>query len=140
MRLVLAIVKKEFLQLRRDPRLIAFILFFPVVLMTLFGLALKLEPENVRMAYVDKDQSLFSNLIKTNILTEGYFELVEVGSDADIRRAIQLGNARAGLYIPGDFSLPLPASAQLPLFVLALAGFAIAFTAISIFNFRKYLD
>ena len=112
MRSILAIMNKEFLQLRRDPRLIGFILFFPVVLMTLFGLALKLEPENVAMAYVDRDQSLFSNLIKTNIWTEGYFQLYEVEDEAAIRRAIQNGDARAGLYIPEDFSDQLTQNRQ----------------------------
>lgn len=112
MKPVLAIMKKELLQLRRDPRLIGFILFFPVILMTLFGLALKLEPENVRMAYVDQDQSLFSNLIKTNIWSEGYFQLYEVDSEEAIRHAIQLGEARAGLFIPGDFSDELTENKQ----------------------------
>jgi ABC-2 type transport system permease protein len=104
MKLILAMTKKEFLQLRRDPRLVGFILFFPVLLMILFGLALKLEPENVRMAYVDNDQSLFSDLIKTNIWSEGYFMLYEVADETAIVRDIQLGRARAGLYIPDNFS------------------------------------
>jgi ABC-2 type transport system permease protein len=104
MKLILAMTKKEFIQLRRDPRLVGFILFFPILLMILFGLALKLEPENVRMAYVDNDQSLFSDLIKTNIWSEGYFMLYEVADETAIVRDIQLGRARAGLYIPGNFS------------------------------------
>jgi ABC-2 type transport system permease protein len=104
MKLVLAMTRKEYIQLRRDPRLVGFILFFPVLLMILFGLALKLEPENVRMAYVDNDQSLFSDLIKTNIWSEGYFMLYEVADEAAIIREIQLGRARAGLYIPDNFS------------------------------------
>ena len=107
MKLIMAMTRKEFLQLRRDPRLIGFILFFPILLMILFGLALKLEPENVRMAYVDNDQSLFSNLIKTNIWSEGYFRLYKVDDAAAIIRDIQLGKARAGLLISGDFSADL---------------------------------
>ncbi len=112
MKSVLAIMNKELLQLKRDPRLIGFILFFPIVLMILFGLALKLEPENVQMAYVDEDQSLFSNLIKTNIWTEGYFQLYEVENEAAIKNAIQKGEARAGLYIPGNFSYELTENNQ----------------------------
>ena len=107
MKLIMAMTRKEFLQLRRDPRLIGFILFFPILLMILFGLALKLEPENVRMAYVDNDQSLFSNLIKTNIWSEGYFRLYKVDDAAAIIRDIQLGKARAGLLVSGDFSADL---------------------------------
>ena len=107
MKLIMAIVRKEFIQLRRDPRLIAFIIFMPILLTTLFGYALKLEPDNVRMAYVDNDMSFFSSLIKTNIWSEGYFNLYEVGSVDEIRNEIRLGRARAGLYIPSVFSAEL---------------------------------
>ena len=101
---ILALMIKEFLQLRRDPRLIGFILFAPVVLMILFGLALKLEPKNVKMAYVDQDKSMFSDLIKTNIWNEGYFQLYEVADEASLRVEIQEGRAKAGLLISKGFA------------------------------------
>jgi len=101
---IIALMKKEFIQLRRDPRLIIFILMAPLVLMILFGLALKLEPENVKMAYVDKDRSIFSEMIKTNIWSESYFQLYEVESEQTIIREIRDGHAKAGLFIDGDFS------------------------------------
>jgi len=107
MKLILALVKKEFIQLGRDPRLLGFIVVMPIILTTLFGFALKLEPDNVKMAYVDKDPSMFSNLIKTNIWSEGYFNLYEVAEVSDIENEIRLGRARAGLYIPGNFSAEL---------------------------------
>lgn len=104
---IIAFVRKEFLQLRRDPRLISFIIMMPVVLFILFGLALKLEPDNVRMAYVDQDHSLFSDLIKTNIWNEGYFKLYEVKNEQSIIEEIRRGKARAGLFISKDFSAKL---------------------------------
>jgi len=112
MRHILALMKKEFLQLRRDPRLIGFIIMAPVVLLILFGLALKLEPEHVKMAYVDKDHSIFSDLIKTNIWNEGYFDLYEVEDEQAIIREIRDGRAKAGLYIAGDFSAELTENRQ----------------------------
>jgi ABC-2 type transport system permease protein len=112
MKLIWALIRKEFIQLRRDPRLVGFIIVMPIVLTTLFGFALKLEPDNVKMAYVDEDTSMFSNLIKTNIWSEGYFDLYEVDTVADIRNEIRLGRARAGLYIPGDFSAELAENNQ----------------------------
>lgn len=112
MKLILSLIRKEFIQLRRDPRLVGFIIVMPIVLTTLFGFALKLEPDNVRMAYVDKDPSIFSNLIKTNIWNEGYFDLYEVADLADIRDEIRSGHARAGLYIPEDFSAQLTENNQ----------------------------
>lgn len=101
---ILAFIRKEFIQLRRDPRLIAFIIMLPVIFFILFGLALKLEPDNVRMAYVDNDHSLFSDLIKTNIWSDGYFKLYPVKDEQTIIDEIRRGKAKAGLFISGDFS------------------------------------
>ena len=117
MKLILALIRKEFIQLRRDPRLVGFIIVMPIVLTTLFGFALKLEPDNVKMAYVDEDTSMFSNLIKTNIWSEGYFDLYEVDSVTDIQNEIRLGRARAGLYIPRDFSAQLSENDQPSVFL-----------------------
>ena len=61
--MILAIVKKELLQLRRDPRLIGLIVVMPLLLLVLFGIALKLELSNVRLAVFEEDQSVFCLLI-----------------------------------------------------------------------------
>jgi ABC-2 type transport system permease protein len=104
---ILVLIKKEFLQLRRDPRLITYIIMMPVVLFILFGLALKLEPESVRMAYVDQEHSFFSDLIRTNIWNEGYFKLYEVEDEATLIEEIRTGKAKAGLFIDKNFSAEL---------------------------------
>ena len=102
--MITAIIKKELLQLRRDPRLIIMIVVMPIVLLILFGVALKLEPQNVRMAYYDGDQSYFTNLIKTGLWSDGYFDLYEVESKQMIIEEIRSGRANAGLFIKSDFS------------------------------------
>ena len=109
---IYSMIRKEFLQLRRDPRLITFIIMMPVVLFILFGLALKLEPDNVKMAYVDQDRTLFSDLIKTNIWSDGYFELYEVEDEATIIDEIRRGKAKAGLFIGPEFSSELMENKQ----------------------------
>jgi len=110
--MIRAIAWKELLQLRRDPRLVVLIAVMPLVLLVLFGVALKLEPQNVRMAYVDGDRSLFTNLIRTSLWSDGYFDLYEVGSETDIREEIRAGRAKAGLFIGGDFSALLTENRQ----------------------------
>ncbi len=102
--MIMAIIKKELLQLRRDPRLIGLIVVMPLVMLILFGVALKLEPKNIKMAYVDNDQSLFSNLIKTGLWSDAYFKLYEVDSKEAIIEEIRAGRAKAGLYINSKFS------------------------------------
>jgi len=102
--MITAIIKKELLQLRRDPRLMALIIVMPLLLLILFGIALKLEPKNVKMAYVDDDQSIFTNLIKTGLWSDGYFKLYKVNTKQDIIEEIRSGRAKAGLSIDKDFS------------------------------------
>jgi ABC-2 type transport system permease protein len=109
---LIALVKKEFLQLWRDPRLIGFVVMAPVIFLILFGLALKLEPQNVKMAFVDQDASFFSHLIKTNIWNEGYFQLYPVADERTIVSEIRDGKARAGLFIGKEFSAELVENAQ----------------------------
>lgn len=107
-----ALIKKEFLQLARDPRLIGFILTAPVVMVILFGLALKLEPDNAPMAYADLDRSVFSHLIKTRLWSDGYFRLYPVADRQAVIEEIRAGRALAGLVIEADFSARLVENAQ----------------------------
>jgi len=110
--MIMPIIKKELLQLRRDPRLIALIVVMPLALLVLFGVALKLEPKNVKMAYLDEDRSFFSELIKTGLWSDGYFKLYTVGSKEQIIEEIRSGHAKAGMYIPKAFSAELTENRQ----------------------------
>ncbi len=102
--MIWTIVKKELIQLRRDPRLMGLIIVMPLVLMMLFAVALKLEPKNVKMAYLDEDRSFFSELIKTGLWSDGYFQMYEVPDEKAIIEEIRAGRASAGMYIKKDFS------------------------------------
>lgn len=110
--MITAIIKKELLQLRRDPRLIGLIVVMPLVMLILFGVALKLEPKNIRLAFVDNDHSFFTNSIKTGLWSDGYFDLYEVKTRQDIIEEIRAGRAKAGLFINNDFSALLVENKQ----------------------------
>lgn len=98
---------KELIEIRRDPRLVVFIFVFPVVLLILFGYALRLQLDNVTLAVFDEDRQLPSLLVKDRFASEGYLVPVEVDSLETMRRWIDEGKARAGLHIPKDFSAQL---------------------------------
>ena len=134
--MLIAIIKKELLQLRRDPRLVGLIIVMPMVMLILFGVALKLEPQNVRMAYFDDDQSIFSNLIKTGLWGDGYFDLYEVNTQQQIVEEIRSGRAVEiirGLLIKHTLFIDL-----LPAFS-ALLGFVFVFVFASLLKFKKTL-
>jgi len=110
--MISAIIKKELLQLRRDPRLIGLIVVMPLFLLILFGVALKLELSNVKLAVYDADKSIFSDLIKTGLWSEGYFDLYDVDSKEQIVEEIRAGRAKAGIYIAKEFSPKLVENRQ----------------------------
>ena len=112
MGIIKAIAIKEFKQLKSEPRLIGFIIFMPVLMLILFGYALRLEPKDVNMAFVDEDKSYFSNLIKTNLWSDGYFKLYEVQTKEDIVEEIRSGRARAGMFIQKTFTEELTDNKQ----------------------------
>ncbi|MGH9390496.1 MAG: ABC transporter permease, partial [Vicinamibacteria bacterium] len=99
-----AVVRKEFIHIRREPRLAAFIVGFPAVFVLLFGYALRLQIENVPLAMFDEDRSALSLLVKDQIVSEGSFDLTEVSSLEEARRRLDSGEARVAMHIPADFS------------------------------------
>ncbi|MBW2292774.1 MAG: ABC transporter permease [Deltaproteobacteria bacterium] len=101
------VFRKETIEIRRDPRLMVFIIAFPVLLLILFGYALRLQLDNVTMAVFDEDHQLPSLLVKDRFHQEGYLIPVEVESLEQMRQWIDDGRARAGLHIPKDFTASL---------------------------------
>ena len=62
MRIILNIIIKEFLQLKRDPRLFAIIFVAPVVQLILFGYAANLDVNTVPTAVFNQDHTSTSRL------------------------------------------------------------------------------
>lgn len=109
---ILPVFRKELIEIRRDPRLLVFIFAFPLLLLILFGYALRLQLDNVTLAVFDEDRQLPSLLVKDRFASEGYLMPVEVDSLETMRRWIDTGKARAGLHIPKDFSAQLVENEQ----------------------------
>lgn len=101
------VFRKELIEIRRDPRLMVFIVAFPVLLLILFGYALRLQLDNVTMAVFDEDRQLPAVMMKDRFHQEGYLIPVEVQSLEEMRRWIDTGRARAGLHIPQGFTASL---------------------------------
>ena len=105
---LLALIKKEFNQIRRDRRLAISLILPPVVQLTLFGFALSANVTNIRLGVVDDSRSPESReLIAT--LTESksfrlagyYFSVNELGD------AVSRGNVDAGVVVPYDYAREL---------------------------------
>jgi len=117
---ILPIVRKEFIQIRRDPRTLAIMLVVPAMQIFLLGYAVTTNVDHI--AAVVFDQALDSrsrDFIRAFTNTE-YFTLVgHVASHREAREAIDRGDAKVAFIIPPDFSRNLDAGkvAQVQLMV-----------------------
>ncbi|PLX15296.1 MAG: ABC transporter permease [Candidatus Muiribacterium halophilum] len=105
MRRILSIIKKEFLHVFRDPRMIALLLFIPIFQTLIFGIVVKTDITDVNILIVDHDKTFLSRSFIDDIIASGYFELKEYTDDLDkLDENIKKGNVRAAFIIPDGFS------------------------------------
>jgi len=53
MRALRTVIRKEFIHIRRDPRLVGYVVALPVIVLLLFGFALRLKVDNLTVAVCD---------------------------------------------------------------------------------------
>ncbi len=104
-RRVYAVARKELLHIIRDPRSLTMAIAIPMLLLVLFGYALTLDVDNVPLVVWDQDESHLSRELVSRFLGSRYFSLKShVWDYAQIERAIDRGDALAGLVIPTGFA------------------------------------
>lgn len=119
MRELRAVIRKELIHIRRDPRLIGYVVGLPVLLLLLFGFALRLTIEELTVAVVDDDQTFFSLQVKDRLREDSRLTVVEVPNEDVISDMLRHGQAHLGVKIPKGFSLNVADGEQtaFPLFV-----------------------
>ena len=92
------LIRKEFLELRRTPRLIGLIVVAPILQLTLLGYAATTDVRNVPIVVVDGDRSTRSRQLMERFAASPYFDIV--GEELDARAVDQdLARGRAWLAI-----------------------------------------
>jgi len=111
------LVRKEFLQIVRDPSSISIAFIMPVVLLLLFGYGLSLDAENVPVAVVVDQPSPDTADFIGSIAGSRYFAPVAVPGMRDAERALLEGRVDAIVRLRADFAArerrPEPAPVQL---------------------------
>jgi len=116
---LISIVRKEFIQLFRDRRMLALILVIPLVQLFLLGYASNTDLRDVPMAVFDQSHTAAARALLDAYRVTDYFKVAyEVGSNAELRALIEQGQAALGLIIPPDYATQLNAGqAQVALIV-----------------------
>jgi ABC-2 type transport system permease protein len=101
----LAIVKKEFIQVKRDPISLRIPFLMPIVMMLLFGYAVTTEVDMIPTAVFDQCNTPESREYIEKFRVSDYFNVVQyVTSENEISRLIDSGAVKAALIIPSDYT------------------------------------
>ena len=129
---LLAIIRKEFIQLFRDRRMLALILFIPIMELFLLGYSATYDVRNIPLAVYDQSRTEESRALMDAYRAADYFRLaMMVGSEAELQTLIEKGEARVGMIIPPDYAARLNDGTAQVAFVIDGSDPSMAGTALS---------
>jgi ABC-2 type transport system permease protein len=128
-----SLIRKEFIQILRDPRTLALVIIMPVMQLLLLGYAATNDVRNVPLAVFDQDRSSASRRLLDAYRAADYFRIAfDVNSEDELRTLIDNGEARVGMIIPPDYSEQLAGNGSAAVaFVLDGSDPTIGSTALS---------
>ena len=130
---LISIIRKEFIQIVRDPRTLILVLVIPVMQLFLMGYAATNDVRNVPLAVFDQDRGSSARSLLDSYRAADYFRIAyDVDSEEELRSLVDSGKARAGLIIPPTYGDQILAgqSAQVA-FILDGSDPTVASTALS---------
>jgi ABC-2 type transport system permease protein len=112
---MMAVAKKEIVQILRDSRSLFIVVIMPVTLMLLFGYGVNLDLKGLPVYVFDQEGSQQSQDLLKRFQASEYFHIARVVGDyPTIARALDDGDAKMGIVIPWDFSQRLRDGGPVP--------------------------
>jgi ABC-2 type transport system permease protein len=102
------ILRKEFIQALREPRM-RILLFVPPILQSIiFGFAVNLDVDHARIAWMDMDRTPASRDLRERFEGSGRFDVVALPrNEAEVQRALDAGEAQAVVRVLPGFERDL---------------------------------
>jgi len=112
---LLAVARKEVLQILRDTRSLGIVVVMPVTLMLLFGYGVNLDLKGLSVYVCDQDGTQQSQDLLRRFQASEYFHIVRaVDNVPAIEHALDSGQAKMGIVIPWNFSRRLSEGGPVP--------------------------
>jgi len=110
---IFEVVRKEFRQVLRDPRMWRLIFVAPIIQLLAFGYAVSTDVREVSTFVVDHDRSAASREVVEKLTASGYFLVTgRSARSADLVDALLHGRAVLGVEIPAGFARDLGSRAD----------------------------
>ncbi|MFO0626574.1 MAG: ABC transporter permease [Polyangiales bacterium] len=102
---LLAVARKELLQLRRDRLTLAMMVALPIAQLLLFGYAINTDVRLAPTVVLDEDRSARSRDFVRRMEATGFYRVVGAARSRDeLARALREGAARVGVVLPAGYS------------------------------------
>lgn len=100
-----SIVKKEFIQIKRDKASFGIAIMMPIVMMVLFGYAVTTELDNISTVVLDQNHTKESREFIKSFENTGYFNITSEENNIEkIQGKMDSGLVHAAIIIPPDYS------------------------------------
>jgi len=101
-------LRKEFIQMRRDRLTLAMMIGIPAIQLVLFGFAIRTEVRHLPTLVLDESRTRESRELVASLVNSGYFDITgEVRGRDEIEARIGRGDAAAAILIPHEFTRDL---------------------------------
>lgn len=101
-------LRKEFIEMRRDRFTLAMLIGIPAVQLVLFGYAVQTDVRNVPTVVLDESRTSQSRRLTDMMANTRNFRIVGTAANRDqVREAIERGDAAAAIIIPPEFASDL---------------------------------
>jgi ABC-2 type transport system permease protein len=102
---LIAVARKEIVQILRDPRSLMIVVVMPAILVMLFGYGVNLDLKGLPVYVLDRDGSQQSQDLLERFQASKYFHIGRVVNGyPELTQALDNGQAKMGIVIPWDFS------------------------------------
>ena len=99
------LIKKEFIQLTRDKRLIGAVIIAPILQLLIFGYVATTDVRNIPTVVLDLDRTSVSRQFSETFANTGYFSLDYYADNfEEEKRLLDSGKVKAAINIPQDFA------------------------------------
>ena len=103
LRRLAALLRKEWIQVRRDAMTLRIIIMIPIMQLFLFGYAINTDPKNLPTGLLSTDHSKYERTIVAALKNSGYYKVVPLSSEAEANEGLADGRFLFVIEIPPGF-------------------------------------